>query len=105
MDIVGCLSLLVIVHQTGVMHPRALLYLLCPHLLGPTFLDLVIYFFLKSYLGWVVAVYTFNPRSQEAEAGRSLEFKANLVYRASSRTGKATQRNSVMVKKKIVSVE
>jgi hypothetical protein len=41
-----------------------------------------------------VVVHTFNPSSWEAEAGIS-EFEASLVYRASSRTVKATQRNPV----------
>ena len=31
---------------------------------------------------WAVMVHTFNPRTQEAEAGES-EFKASLVYRVS----------------------
>ena len=43
--------------------------------------------------------HTFNPSTREAEAeaeaGRSLEFEASLVYRVSSRTVKAVQRNSV----------
>jgi hypothetical protein len=30
--------------------------------------------------------FTFNPSIQETKAGRSLEFYASLVYRASSRT-------------------
>jgi hypothetical protein len=33
--------------------------------------------------------------AQEGEAGGSLEFKASLVYRVSSRTNRATQRNPV----------
>jgi hypothetical protein len=33
-----------------------------------------------------------NPSTREAEAGKSLEFKASLVYRVSSRTAKATQK-------------
>ena len=37
----------------------------------------------------------FNPSSPEAEAGRFLSFEASLVYRVSSRTAKATQRNPV----------
>jgi hypothetical protein len=37
---------------------------------------------------------TFNPHTQEAESGGS-EFKANLVYRVSSRIAKAIQRNPV----------
>jgi len=36
----------------------------------------------------------------EAEAGRSLEFEASLVYRVSSRIARATQRNPVFKKKK-----
>ena len=36
----------------------------------------------------------FNSSIQETEAGRS-EFEANLVYRASSRTARNTQRNPV----------
>ena len=37
----------------------------------------------------------FSPSTQEAEAGRSLKFEANLVYRVSFRTPRATQRNPV----------
>jgi hypothetical protein len=48
------------------------------------------------YLSWVVVAQAFNPSTQEAEAGRSLEFKASLDYRVSSRTAKATQRNPVL---------
>jgi hypothetical protein len=39
--------------------------------------------------------HAFNPSTCKAEAGRSLEFKASLVYRVSSRTARATQRNPV----------
>ena len=46
-----------------------------------------------------MAAHTFNPSTWEAEAGGS-EFKASLVYRVSSRTGQATQRNLVSQKKK-----
>jgi hypothetical protein len=42
-----------------------------------------------------VLVVLFNPSTGEAEASVSLEFKASLVYRASSRTARATQRNPV----------
>ena len=42
-----------------------------------------------------MVVSTFDPSSEEAEAGRSLECKASLVYRVSSRTARATQRNPV----------
>lgn len=34
-------------------------------------------------------VHTFNPSTQETEAGRS-EFKLSLVYRANFKTAKAT---------------
>jgi hypothetical protein len=47
-----------------------------------------------------VVVHAFNPSTWEAEAGRSLEFKASLVYRVSSRTARATQRNPVWKKQK-----
>jgi hypothetical protein len=43
-----------------------------------------------------VGVYTFNPSTWEAEAGRQIsEFEASLVYKVSSRTASATQRNPV----------
>ena len=42
-------------------------------------------------------MHTFNPRTWEAEAGRQIcEFEASLVYRVSSRTAKATKRNTVL---------
>jgi hypothetical protein len=41
---------------------------------------------------WVVVVYTFNPSTWEAEAGRSLSSRSAKVYRMSSRTAKAKQR-------------
>ena len=40
---------------------------------------------------------TFNPSTWEAEAEESLEFKARLVYRVSSRTARTvTQRNPAL---------
>jgi hypothetical protein len=47
----------------------------------------------KTELSWEMAVHTFSPSPWEAEAG--CEFKASLVYRVSSRTARATQRNPV----------
>ena len=41
-------------------------------------------------------VHTFNPSTQEAEAGGSLEFDTSLVYQVSSRAAKATQRYPVL---------
>jgi hypothetical protein len=38
-----------------------------------------------------MVVYTFNLSTQEVETGRS-EFEFSLVYRASFRTARATQR-------------
>jgi hypothetical protein len=42
-----------------------------------------------------VVALVFNPSTLEAEAGRS-EFEASLVYRVTSRTARATQRNPVL---------
>jgi hypothetical protein len=44
-----------------------------------------------------VAEHAFTLSSQEAEPGGS-EFEASLVYRVSSRTARATQRNPVPIK-------
>jgi hypothetical protein len=41
------------------------------------------------------ASYAFNPITWEAEAGGFSEFKPSLVYKVSSRTARATQRNPV----------
>ena len=43
-----------------------------------------------------VVAHTFNPSTWEAEAGASLSsIESNLVYKVSSRTARATQRNPV----------
>jgi hypothetical protein len=47
-----------------------------------------------------VVAHTFNPSTWEAEAGGFLEFEASLVYKVSSRTARATQRNHVWKKTK-----
>jgi hypothetical protein len=44
--------------------------------------------------------HAFNPSTWEAEAGGSLEFEACLVYRMSSRTARATQKNPVLKNQK-----
>ena len=41
-------------------------------------------------VGVGVVAHTFNPNTQEAEAGHLGEFKSSLVYRESSRTAKVT---------------
>jgi hypothetical protein len=46
-----------------------------------------------------VVVHDFNPSTWKAEAGGFLEFEASLVYKVSSRTARATQRNPVSKKK------
>ena len=43
----------------------------------------------------VVVVDTFNPTIQEARGRQIFQFQVSLVYRASSRTAMATQRNPV----------
>jgi hypothetical protein len=48
-----------------------------------------------------MVAHAFNPSTQEAEAGGFLEFEASLVYRVSSRTARAIQRNPVLKKKKV----
>jgi hypothetical protein len=53
----------------------------------------------KAYFGQAVVAQAFNPSTWEAEAG-GFEFKASLVYRVSSRTARATQRNPVSKKTK-----
>ena len=41
----------------------------------------------------------FNPNNGKIAADRSLEFETSMVYTASSRTAKATQKNSVLKNK------
>jgi hypothetical protein len=54
----------------------------------------------SSTLGWLGGgAAAFNPSTKETEAGES-EFGAGLVYRVSSRTARATQRNSVLKNQK-----
>jgi hypothetical protein len=42
-----------------------------------------------------VVAQAFDPSTREAEAGDFSEYKASLVYKVSSRTVRAIQRNSV----------
>jgi hypothetical protein len=42
-----------------------------------------------------VVAHAFNPSTQEAEAGGTLEFEASVVYKVSSRTARAIQKNPV----------
>jgi hypothetical protein len=43
-----------------------------------------------------MVAHVFNPSIQEAEAGKISEFEASLVYKVSSRTARAIQRNPVL---------
>lgn len=45
-------------------------------------------------LGWVVVAHTFNPSIGRHRQVDLCEFKASLIYRASSRIARATQRNT-----------
>jgi hypothetical protein len=47
----------------------------------------------SKYPYWAMLAHGFDPSTLKAEAGGSLEFKDPLVYRVSSRTTRATQRN------------
>jgi hypothetical protein len=46
-----------------------------------------------------VVAHAFNPRTQEAEAGKISEFETSLVYKVSSRTARTRQRNPVLKNK------
>ena len=59
---------------------------------------------LTRFLGVYIQVdlaHTFNPSTQGKSRMWISEFKASLVYRASSRTAKATQRNPVSEGKRV----
>jgi hypothetical protein len=47
-----------------------------------------------------MVVHTFNPSTQGGRGRRISEFKASLIYKVSSRTARATERNSVLKKQK-----
>ena len=49
----------------------------------------------------MIVAHPFNPNTWEAEAGDPCEFNASLIYRVSSRTAKATQKDPVPKEKKI----
>ena len=50
---------------------------------------------IKNIISQAVVVHACNLSTWEAEKKDFCEFKANLVYRVSSRTARATQRNPV----------
>ena len=52
----------------------------------------------KQTTSWAVVVHAFNPSTWEAEAS-GFEFEASLVYKVSSRTARATQRNCLEKKR------
>jgi hypothetical protein len=47
------------------------------------------------FTSWAVVAHTFNPSTWEAETSRFPSSRHSLVYRVSSRTARATQRNPV----------
>ena len=47
-----------------------------------------------------MVAHAFNPSTWEAETGRFLKFGASLIYRVSSRTARAIQRNPVLKNQK-----
>jgi hypothetical protein len=56
---------------------------------------------LRGTVGWAVVAHAFNPSTWEAETGGFLSSRpAWSLYRVSSRTARATQRNPVSKKKK-----
>jgi hypothetical protein len=74
-------------------------------LLGISIFLLLLLFSLVSWYGpgyfgihsvdQAVVVHAFNPSTQEAETSRSLSLRPASVYKVSSRTARATQRNPV----------
>jgi hypothetical protein len=59
------------------------------------FISVLKYLYLKLDLSRAVVAHACNSSTWEAEARQISEFEASLVYRVSSRTAKATQRNPV----------
>ena len=55
---------------------------------------------LKALTAWAVVVHACNPSTLGGNGRRISEFEASLVYRVSSRTARATQRNPVSKKEK-----
>jgi hypothetical protein len=49
-----------------------------------------------------MVAHTFNLSSREADGRQISEFEASLVYKVSSRTGSATQRNPVSGKENLI---
>jgi hypothetical protein len=50
---------------------------------------------MKKLLRWAVVAHAFNPSMLGGRGRQISEFEASLVYRVSSRTARATQRNPV----------
>jgi hypothetical protein len=66
----------------------------CGVFLNMNLFFIVFFPFSKFSLKPDMVVHALNPSSREAEAG-GFEFKASLVYKVSSRTARAIQRNPV----------
>jgi hypothetical protein len=50
---------------------------------------------IKEYCHRGMVAHTFNPSTREARGRWISEFEASLIYKVSSRTARATQRNPV----------
>ena len=57
-------------------------------------------YYIKKKLMLGIMIQVFSSSTREAEAGGSKEVKARLLYTASSRSARATQKNSVSKKSK-----
>jgi hypothetical protein len=56
----------------------------------------------SQFIGFKISSRVFNPSTQEAEASKWIsEFKASLVYKATSGTARATQKDLVQKNLKI----
>jgi hypothetical protein len=68
------------------------------------FVWLFFFFFQCSHnivsVNWVVVAHAFNPSTREAGGKQISEFEASLVYKVSSRTARAIQRNPISKNKK-----
>jgi hypothetical protein len=83
---------------TGIRSPA--LTLLSSYRFISSFL-LLLFLFFKDLFYWPgLVAHAFNPSTWEAEAGGFLSFDASLVYKVSSRTARAIQRNPVSKNKK-----
>jgi hypothetical protein len=63
-------------------------------------MSMITFKFKKNRFCWAVVAHAFNPSNWEAEVGGFLSSRPAWVYRVSSRTARAIQRNPVSKKPK-----